>query len=1701
MGRVKFWISSGRRGTFAVLACACVFFLSLLLPSAALAQTELGSEDDLAILGTDGTAADPDVEVKGFTVFGSTQANYPGAVVGAGNVVVNGVLAVSSGAYFVGNSTFTGAGKIFINDGSAGQLLRRHSAGYLEWADTSAMGDNLGNHTATQVLQMGAYGVNTSSNVTAARYQINGSTVLAILPGFGSLGVGADAGIVNNAAYNTFTGYRAGYNNTTGNYNTFAGYNAGLGYTAATNSAVFGAEAGLTANGEAGAFFGARAGYKATGVNNSFIGVYSGYNTTTGDNNTFVGSYSGYGNVGGIQNTFMGGSAGYSNTSGDRNTFLGHYSGQSNTAGSENAFVGSYSGYTNTTGSLNTLVGRMAGYYNVAGGSNTVIGYKAGMGPGSSSNEGNSILGYQAGFGLSAGSRNTLLGWQAGDALAAGADNIIIGYDQDASAPAASNELNIGGVLYGNLSAKTIGISTRAPQAALDIVSTGTAANQMAQIWRRGDGVIVGSMSATGVFQAVKLIGDGSGLTNLPAGAGDNLGTHIATQTLNMNSWNIVGVSSVNFLSNVYIASGTAAQRGGVYVSTNLYVAGISTASSYYGDGSYLDNVSTNPIRIGDSYGGGIVFWTDAKRGQALISATADQSASIQWAPTTNFTGAQFDGVGAGKANTVMVSTVTGPGTYAARLCVDYAVTVNGVYYDDWYLPSSAELQLLYAQKTVVGGFGSNSYWSSTEWGAVPTTAWYVYFLNGDVNGYGKTNNLYVRCVRGGPVSAFDHLRDVETVRDGAYLSKTQTFTGGNTFALNVTASSYTATGIGVQAAQLRLDASNNVIISSETSASLGAGVRVSTNMYIVGFASATKYYGDGSGLTSISASDATKLPLAGGTMSGDIYMGANDLYAVSTITATGDITAARYQINGSTVLAILPGADSLGIGVNAGIVNTASYNLFVGQGGPGKANTTGNFNSFLGSGAGFKNTTGANNSFVGSQTGWWNTTGANNSFLGAFAGYFNTGDDNSFVGSNAGYEITTGANNAFFGSNAGRFNVVGSANVIVGKEAGYGVTLNSFSSSTLVGYRAGYGLTTGSDNILLGWQAGDALTTGARNIVVGYNQDASAPSASNELNIGGVLYGDLSAKTIGISTRAPQAALDIVSTGTAANIYAQIWRNGSGTIVSSMTSQGELKASKFIGDGSGLTNLPAGPGDNLGNHVATTTLNMNSWNIVGVSSVNFLSNVYIASGTAAQRGGVYVSTNLYVAGISTASSYYGDGSYLDNVSTNPIRIGDSYGGGVVFWVDPKRNNALIAPTADHPGTIAWSNDASATGATLDGVYAGKANTVMISTMQGRGTYAARFCLDYAVTVNGMYYDDWYLPSKTEMELLYGQRALLGGLSNAWYPTSTEYASDTTQAVFVHGGTGSWTVGTKTAGYYFRCVRGGPVSAFDNSRDAETVRDGVYRSSTQTFTGGNTFALGVTASSYTATGIGVQAAQLRLAAAGGVTISSEASAALGGGVRVSTNVYVVGFSSAAKYYGDGSGLTNLPVGPGDNLGNHTATQALNMSNKAVDGVSSMTITGAGVTGSDPLFTVAGSTLVVLNNGNVGIGTAAPGAALHVSSGGAVASDTVLLLSSGTAAGQELVVVKGDGSVGIGTAAPSRKLHLYDTSGSIYGATLLVDSSRVDANSRVVFSRQGGEQAQIRLYNAGANGYLRIQPLSYLAVNSLLKKPSFSRFSA
>jgi hypothetical protein len=153
---------------------------------------------------------------------------------------------------------------------------------------------------------------------------------------------------------------------------------------------------------------------------------------------------------------------------------------------------------------------------------------------------------------------------------------------------------------------------------------------------------------------------------------------------------------------------------------------------------------------IGESYGGGIVFYVYDGGQHGLIAAIADQSRGIRWYGGTNTnTRARADGVGTGLKNTAIIIANQGPvdgGAFAATVCNEYSVTVGGTTYGDWYLPSKYELNLLYLQRTVVGGFADYVYWSSTE--IDNGNAWRQNFPSGNHYSANKYRDYYVRAVR-----------------------------------------------------------------------------------------------------------------------------------------------------------------------------------------------------------------------------------------------------------------------------------------------------------------------------------------------------------------------------------------------------------------------------------------------------------------------------------------------------------------------------------------------------------------------------------------------------------------------------------------------------------------------------------------------------------------------------------------------------------------------------------------------------------------------------------------------------------------------------------------------------------------------------------------------------------------------------------------
>lgn len=153
---------------------------------------------------------------------------------------------------------------------------------------------------------------------------------------------------------------------------------------------------------------------------------------------------------------------------------------------------------------------------------------------------------------------------------------------------------------------------------------------------------------------------------------------------------------------------------------------------------------------IGENYMGGIVCHVYDNGQHGLIAALNDLSPGMRWFAGTNLVCmTQASGVGGGRTNTSNILVIQGVGDgdyYAARICNEYNVSVDGQLYGGWYLPSKYEIYYLYLNKNIIGGFTSGPYWSSTE--TLLDRAWLLDF-NG--NGFYESDksNLYpVRAIR-----------------------------------------------------------------------------------------------------------------------------------------------------------------------------------------------------------------------------------------------------------------------------------------------------------------------------------------------------------------------------------------------------------------------------------------------------------------------------------------------------------------------------------------------------------------------------------------------------------------------------------------------------------------------------------------------------------------------------------------------------------------------------------------------------------------------------------------------------------------------------------------------------------------------------------------------------------------------------------------
>lgn len=151
------------------------------------------------------------------------------------------------------------------------------------------------------------------------------------------------------------------------------------------------------------------------------------------------------------------------------------------------------------------------------------------------------------------------------------------------------------------------------------------------------------------------------------------------------------------------------------------------------------------PLALGQNYQGGIIVFLDDTGEHGLIAATTDQHTNIAWCPgSCSVTNSTATAPGSGKPNTDAIVAVQKSGNYAAYICEQ--LVHNG--YDDWFLPSKDELNMLFVQSEAgrIGNFLPEEYWSSTE--DDKDRAWQQHMDNGGAGAEIKVNKACVRAMR-----------------------------------------------------------------------------------------------------------------------------------------------------------------------------------------------------------------------------------------------------------------------------------------------------------------------------------------------------------------------------------------------------------------------------------------------------------------------------------------------------------------------------------------------------------------------------------------------------------------------------------------------------------------------------------------------------------------------------------------------------------------------------------------------------------------------------------------------------------------------------------------------------------------------------------------------------------------------------------------
>ena len=164
--------------------------------------------------------------------------------------------------------------------------------------------------------------------------------------------------------------------------------------------------------------------------------------------------------------------------------------------------------------------------------------------------------------------------------------------------------------------------------------------------------------------------------------------------------------------------------------------------------------------------------------------------------------------------------------------------------------------------------------------------------------------------------------------------------------------------------------------------------------------------------------------------------------------------------------------------------------------------------------------------------------------------------------------------------------------------------------------------------------------------------------------------------------------------------------------------------------------------------------------------------------------------------------------------------IGEEFGGGVVFHVyrdaDGTEHGLIVSKiNQSASSTYSYINSTSIGASTT---WDGTTNTNLMSTQVGAISGAWLDCTNYSITIDSITYDDWYLPSITELLLLGNNRfnvfktfsTIIGAVEmgvDIYWSSSEFYTSPSTYALAFDFGNNKFNGDNKYSTYFVRAIR------------------------------------------------------------------------------------------------------------------------------------------------------------------------------------------------------------------------------------------------------------------------------------------------------